>query len=340
MKLACVGWAADSGVGRELIEALWHLPVSSAFVLPNSQKPTRKDLVKIPCYYSEASNPKKEMVSFLDKHKPDTVLTWEVPGSWDFPDLWRSKGIHWVHVVHWDWFASKYIAMWKTADLVAPNAMCHRELKNIGLEATLLPVPVDTRRFMFTERTKAERFISIYAFGGPHDRRSLPEIFEAWGSMKAPPKLTIYAQKKPPEIEEIKSVPGIEVLQGNAPEPWMLYESADVAVQMSRYEGVGVSLLEAQACGVPVVAQDIPPMDEICPDLPVKVSRTVPVDIMGKTIESAIPSVEFLRSRIEMLVGRDISDLSRAARVRVEKNYSWDALLPRWTSMVEGKAHA
>lgn len=337
MKLACVGWAADSGVGRELIEAARHLPVSCAFVFNNPSKPTRKDLVSVPATYSSGIKVIKEMKLFLDEEKPDTILTWEVPGAWEFPALWKAKGIHWVHVVHWDWFASGYMNLWKTADLVAPNEMCHRELKRLGLESTRIPVPVDTHRFKFTERTKAERFISIYAFGGSHDRRSLPEIFEAWRSMKDPPKLTIYAQKKPPELEELTPVPGIEVLQGNAPEPWMLYESADIAVQMSRYEGVGVSLLEAQACGVPVVAQDTPPMDEICPDLPVAVDRTVPVDIMGKTIESSVPSVEFLRSRIEMLVGRDISDLSRAARVRVERNYSWDALLPRWTAMVEGK---
>lgn len=337
MNLACVGWAGDSGVGRELIEAARQLPVKHAFIMSNSMKPTRRDLIHVPATYSTGTSLLREMKTFLDQAKPDTILTWEVPGSWDFPRLWESMGIRWVHVVHWDWFAAERREVWKKADLVAPNGMCHKLLREqFELESTLIPVPIDTDRFRFTQRHKAVHFLSIYAYGGSHDRRSLQEIFAAWEDMKNPPKLTIYAQKTPSEMDELKPVPGIEVYVGNAPDPWMLYDSGDIAVQMSRYEGVGVSLLEAQACGVPVVAQNTPPMDEIAPDLPVAVRRMESIEIMGKQVTSCIPSIESLRERIESLAGQDISDLSRTARERVEQNYSWNVLRSRWTELLEG----
>ena len=339
LNLSVVGWAADSGVGRELIEAARHLPVSSAFILSNPTKPTRRDLVTIPCFMSSGTALVVEMKAFIDKHKPDTILTWEVPGSWDFPALWASKGIRWVHMVHWDWFARDRKSIWKRAELLAPNRMCQAALKEqCLLESTLLPVPVDTDRFAFKLRKKADHFVSIYAYGGSHERRSLMEIFDAWGGLEKPPPLTIFAQKKPPELDELKPVPGIEVLLGNAPDPWMLYETGDVSVQMSRYEGVGVSLLEAQSCGLPVVSINAPPMDEITPDLSVAIRKMVAIEIMGKELTSYIPSVESLRERIASIQGQDIKELSLKARERVEKDYSWKVLRPRWMEVLEGAA--
>lgn len=337
VNLACVGWVADSGVGRELISASRNLPVRSVFILGNAVKPTRRDLVRTPCFYSTGVNLVREMTIFLDRHKPDTILTWEVPGSWDFPALWASKGIRWVHMVHWDWFDTNN-TVWKRADLLAPNKMCQEALKNrCGLDSTLVPVPVDTNRFRFKPRKTASNFVSVYAYGGAHERRSLKEIFEAWQGLDPPPGLTIFAQKRPVEMNEIKPVPGIEVFLGNAPDPWMLYDNGDVAVQPSRYEGVGVSLLEAQACGVPVVAIDAPPMNEIAPDLLIKVKETVGIQIMGKELLSHVPSVESLRTRIVDIRDKDIQDLSQKARERVETGYSWNVLRPRWMEILEGK---
>ena len=342
MHLAVVGWAADSGVGRELIDAVRNLPVSCAFILHNPSKPTRKDLLAgTSAYFSQPTNLEQQMELFLECHRPDTILTWEVPGSWSFPAIWARKGVRWIHMVHWDWFSMspEHLKIWaQAAHLLAPNRMCQRALKEVcGLRSRLLPVPVDAERLKFTERQRAGNFISVYGYGGPHQRRSIPEIVSAWQQMgPAAPKLTIRAQKP---IDEFKGSfpPNISVKLGNLPEPFDLYRTGDVAVQPSRYEGVGVSMVEAQATGIVVVAVDAPPMNEIVYGPLIPVEKVIKVSIMGKALTSYVPSSRGLAQIISKLKGADISELSRKARELSVQNFSWSALRDQWLDTLERK---
>ena len=94
MRLAVVGWAGDSGVGRELIDAVRNLPVSCAFILDNPNKPTRKDLlVGTPSYFAQPANLDKQMELFIECHRPETLAeaksllkTWHCDqvGPYDF----------------------------------------------------------------------------------------------------------------------------------------------------------------------------------------------------------------------------------------------------------------
>lgn len=336
MRLAVVGWATDSGVGRELIDALNNLPVTSAFILQNENKPTRRDLLaKVPHHLATKKDPLDEMEKYLIQHRPDTILTWEVPGAWGFPEIWKKHGLRWVHVVHWDWFIQAYYSVWKEAVLVAPNRMCQRGLaQNYKLESTLLPVPIDTERFQFRPREKAKVFVSVYGYGGLHGRRSLPQVYSAWRSLSNKPPLVIRAQERPYD----SPIPyGVTISLGSTPEPVGLFLTGDVAVQLSRYEGVGVTLLEAQSCGLPVIAVDAEPMNELAPDLLVPVERTETIVLCGKNLPSHVGSSAGLAKRVSEVFGKDITELSRKARQRVEERYSWNVLRPEWMKVLEGQ---
>lgn len=329
-RLAAVGFCNDSGVGRELVSAIRQLPVNGLFILENPKKPTRLDLLQTSAYVvSRGRSTPRDMDRFLDKYKPDTILTWEGPGSPEFPRLWAMKGIRWVNVVHFDWFNPSL--EWGNADLISPNKMCQDMLRDQHqLKSTLLPVPIDTDKFVFRKRTRAEQFISVYGYGGPYGRRSLPEIFLAWSEIASPPPLQIHAQVRPAELARCLPPSQVTVKVENLPEPSDLYRDADVAVQISRYEGIGISFLEAMACGVPVITTKASPMSEIAPELCVLVEQTETVNLAGKELFSFTPSVASLRETVEYLHGRDIGDLSVKVRSRVEKLYSWKALRSRW----------
>lgn len=339
MRLALVGSAADSGVGRELIDAARNLPASCAFIIPDDHKPTRADLLAhLDLPHTIASPGRRrlaaEMADFLGRHRPDTVLTWESPGSWSFPPIWSSGGVRWVCVVHRDWFDPGQTAAWRGATLVSPNRICRRELKERhGLESVLLDVPVDARMIRFRERATASRFVSVYGYGGPAERRSLREILAAWSSLRGAPPLVVRAQRWPDEIAGLDLPPGVSVALGTADEPADLFADADVAVQVSRYEGVGTTLMEAQAAGLPVVAVDAEPMRDVAPLLLVSPERAITASVGRGTVEAHVPSARHLAEIVSSLAGRDISDLSRRARAHAESR-SWDALRERWMNVL------
>lgn len=339
MRLAVVGWAGDSGVGRELISAVRNLPVDCAFVFPNPVKPSRTDLLQgTPTFLAQTNQLELQMNLFLDAQRPDTILTWEIPGNWTFPKLWRDRGIRWVHVAHWDWFqgSGEALNIWPLAQLVSPNRMCQRYLRQkYSLESVHLPVPIDTDRLAFRERRRAVRFVSVYGYGGAHDRRSLPEILAAWKMLSRAPELTIRAQCALPKECGVLP-PSVKVLVGNTPEPGELYDDFDVAVQPSRYEGVGVSMMEAQACGVPVITTQAPPMDEFARELPVSVAERVQYNIMHKMVDAYIPSVPSLAQTVMRIHNKDIGGMSRAVHARVERELSWKALGSRWLRVLSG----
>lgn len=339
MKLGLVGWASDTGVGMELRDAMAHLPAASAFVLPHPTRPMTKGLrFPIPTVASAGWEILRDMEAWLDEVKPDTILTWETPGDWRFPELWRRRGIRWFCVIHYDWFTPAYKHDYSQAKLIAPNYECQNGLKALyGLDSALLPVPVDLGRLPFKERRYAHRFLTVYGQGGPHDRRSIKEIVEAWRKMFMALPLTIRAQKRPVEIEgQLPSSVGI--CEENAASTVDLYAEQDVAVLPSKFEGVGLSLIEAQALGLPVITTDMEPMRSLAPDLLVSVSP-FSIEIMkDHRIIAAFPSVEDLRRVVDDLAGKDIRELSHRARRRVEECFSWTALKERWVDFLSGNA--
>jgi len=100
--------------------------------------------------------------------------------------------------------------------------------------------------------------------GKPSTRRNLPELLEAFGQLKRerrlPHKLVFVGASMPgialePIVERLGLRPEV-VLVGYATQQELAiaYNAADVLVYASSYEGFGMPVLEAMACGTPVLA--------------------------------------------------------------------------------------
>ena len=333
MRLGLVGWPSDTGVGMELRDAVRHLPATAVFYLDHPGKPPSSDFIGKTA--GQGDLPRK-MAEFIEQNKIDTILSWETPGDWAFPKLWESMGVRWFCVVHWDWFAPKQMEAWKTARIIVPFDSAGLGLRMVyGLESTTLQVPVDTDRLPFRPRQKADRFVTVYGHGGPGDRRSIVQIIEAWGLMgKEAPPLTIRAQKA---IKELSGpLPeNVDMHFSNLPKASDLYAGADVAVLPSKYEGVGLSLIEAQACGLPVITTEMEPMKDIAPDYLVS-GEAGKIEIMqGHWVATCTADSGALAQRVRGISGLDISEASLTARTRVQERYSWAVLKDRWVKHLE-----
>lgn len=333
MKLGLVGWPSDTGVGMELKDALRYLPVESVFYMDHIGKPLSSDFVGRTAGVGDLS---KKMDAFLQSSKVDTILSWETPGAWEFPDLWQRRGVRWFCVVHWDWFAPKQVEAWKKGRLIAPFHAAQIGLELIyGLKSTQLQVPVDTERIPYRQRGKAQKFMTVYGHGGPADRRAIREIVEAWRLMgDQAPSLEVFAQRPIKELEGVQIPIQVNIKIGNLPKVADLYSRADVAVLPSKYEGVGLSLIEAQAAGLPVITTDMDPMRRIAPEYLVS-GQTGDLEIMeGHKLSICTPNPISIAGRVKELVNQDISDSSRRARHRIQESYSWQALAGDWLKLL------
>ena len=101
-------------------------------------------------------------------------------------------------------------------------------------------------------------------------------------------------------------------------QPYHYYRNADVLAFPSRMEGLGTAVLEAMACGLPVVAYDIPPIREIGGEI--HVATLVPVgdiDALAGAVMGVLNGEEGARS------------LADAAKRVVLEGFSLDVIARR-----------
>ena len=114
-----------------------------------------------------------------------------------------------------------------------------------------------------------------------------------------------------------------------------LFSSSDVCLAPSRWEGLGLHLFEAIECGIPVVTNDIPPMNELIRHgfngLLVKSHQ------IGNTrcgLPSYDPDIEDLARAIEALSDRElVNQMSRNTLVTRE-SMKWENVCADWERLL------
>ena len=118
---------------------------------------------------------------------------------------------------------------------------------------------------------------------------------------------------------------------------YRLFAASDVCVGASRWEGLGLHLYEATAFAMPIIANDIPPMNELVRHgdngLLVR-SRIIGYTRSG--LESYEPSVEDLTAAMEQVCDRRTRAALSSCAQRRSLELSWDRTVHGFGALLRG----
>lgn len=162
-------------------------------------------------------------------------------------------------------------------------------------------------------RLGLERPYIVYA-GNHRPHKNLQTLLRAWRALDAPCDLLI-TEDGPLGVDDAghTDAPGQLRLTGtiDVQDLISLYAGCSATVQPSLYEGFGLSVLEAMACGAPVIVAQTPALVEVGADA---------VDSFPPTDDAALTSAI---ARV-LADERHADHLRRAGRTRVQR-FTWDA---------------
>jgi glycosyltransferase involved in cell wall biosynthesis len=231
------------------------------------------------------------------------------------------------------------------ARVIVPSEATRRDVIELyGVEPgriTTIPLGVDTLTFRpqrDDEVTGARRRFGIegpyLVFLGLDRRKNLPALTEAVRRMPAgdrPTLVLVGGRPWDPDgrdrvREALDGVPrgslGRVILTGYVPDATKaaLLGGADALVYPSLYEGFGLPVLEAMACGTPVIASNVAALPELVDGAGVLIDPGDPDDLASRI--ASVVADEALRGRL------------RAAGIERASAYTWDETARRTAAVL------
>lgn len=165
-------------------------------------------------------------------------------------------------------------------------------------------------------------------------RKGTDLVLDAFAAVQPPAHLVIHAQvnlldrlpASAPTLASLVDAGHVTLESRTVPAPG-LYHLGDVYVYPTRLEGIGLTIAEALACGLPAIVPDVPPMNEFVPEDAGK--RVEPAGFRPRADGYYWPEChvrpEDLSVAMQAYVDRyaEIDTFRRAARTHAETNLDW-----------------
>ena len=208
-----------------------------------------------------------EFTNWVSKNKLDAVIFNEYDqwtnNSCDLPTLAKEMGLKTFGILVLERFKSeqseRYDRVFASSQTFCRHMRAHK-VRNF----TFVPYSLNLKEFPKYEKDNNRPFTFFHpgGFGGFHKRKNTQTVvtsFLALGDENA--KLIITSQV-PLNVDNLPT--NIEVIDKDLTRKELLdiYKRVDVTVLPSKWETIGIPILESLAFGVPVITSDIPPMNE------------------------------------------------------------------------------
>jgi len=172
-----------------------------------------------------------------------------------------------------DFYTKKTIPFFGLYDFIISNTERHFSIFNSFDQSYFIPWGTNTETFKPSKDffIKYDKVVFFHSAGmlGIDFRKGTDILVKAFSKIQGNAELIIHSQVNLDDFPEIyhtiKDNPKIKIIVGNVPAPG-LYHLGNVYVYPSKLEGIGLTILEAMACGLPVITTNEQPMNEFVED--------------------------------------------------------------------------
>lgn len=320
MKIALLSYTnLTSGVGV-IAHGLFKWLPGDSFLSVASVKGTARWSAR----QTNVSSPKPPLFElFLRRFKPDVVISVETMfdnGRYVF-DACADRGIRTATVIMHE---SYNPGRTQVGLYICPTRICFDRVEEPN--KAYFELPFEIEQFHFTPRTQARRFLHVMGYGAAHNRRQTREVVAGFLEANLPDAtLTVHCLQDWRAEYGNRKDPGVTYRRQLLADQRAIYDGFDVLVQPCSYAGFGLPLLEAQACGLPVITTGAPPMNEQVHDQTalVPVAKVQRLETHGKSptrvnMDQQLVSVAAVSDTIRRVAAGDVRAMSLRARAHAE----------------------
>ena len=170
-----------------------------------------------------------------------------------------------------DYYTEETVPFFRSFDFLICNTERHYSVFKDHPGAKFIPWGTDVDLFTLGSAELADpSHVTFFHSGGvsPH-RKGCDAVIEAFSRLRGPCSLIIHAQRDlkkhfphlADRIRELESTGRLVCYEKTVSAPG-LFHLGDVYVYPTRLEGIGLTIMEAAACGMPVIVTDSGPMNE------------------------------------------------------------------------------
>lgn len=207
---------------------------------------------------------RRELRRFIEKHQVEALIFNE-QRHWEGVIEARETGV--LTGAYVDYYRADSVRLFELYDFLVCNTRRHLGVFEWHVQAYYVPWGADCE--LFQPRVRGERALTFFhsaGWGGFNDRKGTSVTLEAFARVRGDVRLVIHSQRALRQYPErcqaiMRNDKRIEFIEGTVDPPG-LYHLGDVYVYPSRLDGIGLSVPEALASGLPVIAPNEPPWSE------------------------------------------------------------------------------
>lgn len=338
--IGVIGYANNSGLGQMIRALREQKIVDSQMVIRHPVKGTLD--IDIPHTYADLEPTIEQLHEYIDKCNPDVVIIIETPFNFEFLQELHSMGRKVVLIPMIDSIGiEKFIPYQKYIDLIIhPTQIGYGlyQLKGWKGNFIYLPWPIDTDEFNPKHLiNKSFTFLHNEGFGGAGFRKGTDKVFTAFNQLHHM-NFNIYmyvrsqcAESKHSQIQ--KNVKNVTIDSIDVTNAVDIYNGGKIYLAPSRRGGLELPILEAMACGLPVITTDAPPMNERFPKdhpLLVKVYHQSmlaygDIPLYECSVLDLMNKMKFAAENLSLM-----EEIGKQNCKIIEESFSWHVVKDKW----------